>query len=612
MLHDYNNVVALSYVARMAFARTTLYSVLVIAAAACGKSSKEPSDRPAARDGSGSSVSTGSGAGSSARAPAPAGYDADALGSLHFDVSGGTPAARAAFDRGLLALHSFWYDEATKQFSSAIMIDRSFAMAYWGLAMSQAKLLWGEDDIGAGKEALQHMPSPQTLPPHDQAWVVAATTLFRRSSPDVRAARRGFLAIMEKLHAKFPSDESATFLALALLSTLQPGDPNEDQLRKRAAELATEVYKRNPKHPGASHYLLHAYDTPQLASLGLPAAKLYATIAPAAFHALHMPSHIFVRLGMWKDAVASNQQAWDASVAWVARDKLSIDHQDFHSLSWLIELDFERGRYKDAERDLGRYAAAIRAGVARDKRAAYANQVASFVARTNGWARIDELLAPLQAAAVEPPSGPTAPTPPPTTCGSRAPVAGSPGELFEQRAVLAARAQAAALQRDPVKVGKLLDQRDAVDAALRPFLAASQPKELIEAVDRLRGFVRKSLIARATGNDRALIEALKPLAIDQKDEFIGEGVAGGVLHDEAIADAMLRLGQAKPALEAYRGVLAQHAGRARSLLGAARAASKAGDDAAARDYYQQLATIWSEADDGIEGLAEAKQALATR
>ena len=562
--------------------------MIVALAAACGKSPERapPPPTPAVE-------------------AAPAGYDRDALGALHFQIAGGTPAARRDFDRGLLALHSFWYDEATRRFEAAIAADPTFAMAYWGLAMSHAKLLWGDDDLDAGRDALKRMPNPSALPPHDQAWVVAALSLFRRADPDVRASRADFAATMEQVHAKFPDDESALFLALALLSTVRPGDPDPVAVRKRAAGLAMDVFQRNPKHPGAAHYLIHAYDTPQLAALALPAARQYASIAPAAFHALHMPSHIFVRLGLWKDAVASCQAAWDASVAWVTRDHLAPALEDFHSLSWLIELSFERGRRQDAERALATYAAAVRAGLPHDKRAAFANQVGSVLARTGEWSRVDELLAPLTAPASDASAGVGASS----ACGHPPAASGSPTELFERRAVLGTRAQAAAMQHDAAALARLLDQRDAIDDQLHPFLVATQPKAFVASADQLRGLVRKALIARARGDDRQMIAALQPLAIDQDQEFTGEGTAGGMLHHEAIAEALVRLGQPANALAEYRVVLADHPGRARALLGAARAATKTGDAAAARELYRALLATWIDAEDGTEGLAEARRAV---
>jgi tetratricopeptide (TPR) repeat protein len=534
--------------------------------------------------------------------PAPEGYDGEALGALHFNISGGTPEARKHFDRGLLALHSFWYDEATKQFQAAIDADKSFSMAYWGLAMSHAKLLWLDDDLAAGRDALSRMPGPNLLPPHDQAWVVAALALFRRADADAPTSRKEFLAVMEQLHAQYPDDESALFLALALLSTIHPNDPDETKIRERAGGLAMEVFARNPKHPGAAHYIIHAFDTPELAARALPAAQAYAKIAPAAFHALHMPAHVFVRLGMWKEAVASCQAAWDASVAWVQRDKLSADHEDFHSLAWLIELNFERGHRKDAEKALATYADAVRGGLGHDKRAAYANQVGSVLWRTGDWDKVDELLKPLDDAKATDDAGGA------MGCGHPA-TAGPPTALFEQRAVLGTRAQAAAMRHDVALLTKVLGERDAVDAQIRPFLVATQSKEFVESSDKLRKFVRDSLFARARGDDRALIVAEHPLADDQEaSDFIGEGTPPGLLHHEQIAEALVRIGQYKQALDELKGVLAKHAGRTRTLLDAARAAAKVGDGAASRDFYQKLLAAWSDADEGTDGVVEARTA----
>lgn len=584
----------------MTFARVTF----VVAALAAGAGCKEQKSAPSPSSGSGAVAPTPS------PTAAPEGYDREALGALRFEVQGGTPAARQHFFSGLLALHSFWYDEATKQFDAAIAADPTFSMAYWGLAMSKAKLLWGDDDIAAGRDALMKMPDPQKLPVREQAWVMAALSLFRRATPDVAASRKEFLQTMEALHAKFPDDESAVFLSIALLSTLRPNAADEVDIRKRAAALALDVFKRNPKHPGAAHYIIHAYDTPELAPLALEQAKLYATIAPAAFHARHMPAHIFARMGKWKDAQTSCEAAWDASVAWVTRDKLSIDHQDFHSLSWLVEIPFERGRRTDADAWMTKYTELVRAGLTHEKRAAYANQVASYLGRTGEWQRADELLAVLDAPATD--AGVPSAAGSSQACGHGAPSAPTasapPNALFEKRAVLAVRARAASVKKDVATLKKLIAERDQVDAEIRPFLVATQPKDLVEASDKLRVHVRDSLLARAKGNARALIAALRPLASDQATEFTGEGTAGGVLHQEEIADTLLGMGDAKGALVEYRVVLAKHPGRARSLLGAARAAAKAGDAAASKDFYSQLLSIWSDAEENTDGLAEARAA----
>jgi hypothetical protein len=187
--------------------------------------------------------------------------------------------------------------------------------------------------------------------------------------------------------------------------------------------------------------------------------------------------------------------------------------------------------------------------------------------------------------------------------------AAAPTALFEKRAVLAVRARAASAKKDVAATTKLIAERDKVDAELRPFIVATQTKEFVASSDALRPHVRAALLARAKGDDRALVEALRPLAADQAAEFTGEGTAGGILHEEEIADTLLRLGDAKGALATYKGVLAKHAGRARSLLGAARSASKAGDAPASKDFYSQLLVVWTDAEKDTEGLDEARAAV---
>ncbi|MEJ7599669.1 MAG: tetratricopeptide repeat protein [Kofleriaceae bacterium] len=543
--------------------------------------------------------------------PADDRYADDALGALTFEHSEGTPEARAHFTRGLLALHSFWYDEAIRQFQQAITADREMNLAYWGLAMSHLKLLWGEDDLTAARLALSKMPNPDRLSPREQAWVMAAVELVKAG--DVRTSRKRFAESLTTLHTLFPDDEAKTFLALALLSTTRPEDPDTLDVRKRAAALAAEVYARNPKHPGAAHYIIHAYDTPELASLALPHARAYANLAPAAFHARHMPAHIFSRLGMWSDAIASCHAAWDASLGSARREKLSANHHDFHSLGWLIEMYFERGQRKQATAMLATFANAVDAGLGRQHRALYATEVASFMMRTGDWARVDELLAPLAKPPVDEPI-------PAGAAGSGANRAGEPShcapgtasplELVEQLAVLDARARAAAMQHDATKTRTLLAETDALRIKLRPSLAATQPKEALARIDASHARHRQVLLAHATTNDRALLPLLRAQAAEAQLEVGGESNPSGFLAHDDTGDTLLRLGKPADALAAYQRALNTHPGRARSLLGAARAATKAGDAKTARAMYEQLVNQWAAADPDTDGLAEARAALA--
>jgi tetratricopeptide (TPR) repeat protein len=321
-----------------------------------------------------------------------------------------------------------------------------------------------------------------------------------------------------------------------------------------------------------------------------------------------MPSHIFSRLGMWKEALASCQAAWDVSLAAAKREKLSANHHDFHSLNWLVEMSFELGLRKDADRALATFAEAVRGGLGRQHRAVYASQVASYMMRTGAWARVDELLAPLAAAPKEDvdPAAEPARAGAPSHCAP-AP-AGSPLELLEQLSVLDARARAAAWQRDLAKTKRLTGEIAALREKLRPFFLSTQPKEAVARIDEAQARRREALLARAAGNDRALAAVLRRSALDSEQETGGESNPSGFVIHEELAETLLRLGQPKEAAAEFAIALRNHPGRARSLLGAARAAAKAGDAQAARATYEQLAKQWSGADDGFDGLAEVRAA----
>jgi tetratricopeptide (TPR) repeat protein len=585
---------------------------LVLGLAALSCSSRSTGEATRQEPPAHAALSAGSAA-AVASAPPDDRYDTGSLGAVRFEVTQGTREARDHFTRGLLAMHSFWYDEAVRQFDAAIAADRTMAMAYWGAAMSRCQLLWGDDDLDGARDALSRMPASERLSLREKAWVTAAIELVREG--DVRTSRRRFLDQMENIHARFPDDESATFLAAALLASTRPEDPDTVAVRKRAAALAAGVFEHNPKHPGAAHYLIHAYDTPELASLALPYARAYAQIAPAAFHARHMPAHIFSRLGMWKEAIASCQSAWDASVAAARSGKLSANHHDFHSLNWLVEMSFELGHRKAADSALGVFGAAVRDGLAHQHRALYATEVASYMMRTGEWKRVDELLAPLETPAADD-ADPAAAAPPveperagePHHCG---PIpASSPTALLEQRTTLGTRARAAAMRRDAAATARYLREADAVSAALRPFLLSMQPREAVERLEAAAARRRRELVARAAGDDRAVLDVLRQSVVDDQESTGGEANPSGFVLHEEIADTLMRLGRPKDAAAEYALVLENHPARAHALLGAARAAARAGAAGDARRGYRQLLELWSSAEPGVDGLAEAKAAVA--
>ena len=243
--------------------------------------------------------------------PAASGQTAG-LGSVSFPNSGAR-RAQAPFLRGLALLHSFEYDDAAEAFREAQRLDSSFAMAYWGEALTYDHPIWGEHDSTAARAVLSRLAERREAraavggSARERAYLRAVQTLYGEGSLQER--RQAYEAAMARLHQEYPNDvDGASLHALALLSLRTRG---KSDLRPsvQAAAIAEEILRRNPNHPGATHYLIHAYDDPMLAPLGLPVARRYARLAPKAEHALHMPSHIYVALGMWDESSAFNERS---------------------------------------------------------------------------------------------------------------------------------------------------------------------------------------------------------------------------------------------------------------------------------------------------------------
>lgn len=255
------------------------------------------------------------------------------LGQLEFPNSG-APEAQDAFLRGVLLLHSFEYEDARESFQEAQAVDAEFALAYWGEAMTHNHPIWMKDELAEARQVLARMDAAGagTRTPTERSFVEAVRALYAEGTRPER--QDAYHDHMRRMYEQWPEDhEVATFYALSILGTCTEG---RDVARyMKAAAVAEEVYAENPKHPGALHYLIHSYDDSQHAPLGLRQARIYAQVAPAAAHALHMPSHIYVALGMWEESVASNIDSSAAADARRERKGLGIEDRGYHSLQWL-------------------------------------------------------------------------------------------------------------------------------------------------------------------------------------------------------------------------------------------------------------------------------------
>jgi tetratricopeptide (TPR) repeat protein len=277
----------------------------------------------------------------------------------------GAAAAQAAFRRGVTALHNFQYEDAVEAFRDAQRIDPGFAMAYWGEAMACNQTLWLNQDLEAAREVLRRARAAKAGTDLEKGYLRAVEALFGAGD---RAARdQAYARAMGALARSYPNDPDVqSFYALALMGTMARspalfGESGDDahqhalvgsEVQKQAAAILEKVLARHPGHPGALHYLIHDYDDPEHARLALPAARAYAKIAPQSSHALHMPAHIFLQLGMWDEAAASDEASFRASEAWVKRKGLPIGMRDHHSLSWLLYESLQQGRFQKARETL--------------------------------------------------------------------------------------------------------------------------------------------------------------------------------------------------------------------------------------------------------------------
>jgi tetratricopeptide (TPR) repeat protein len=278
------------------------------------------------------------------------------FGNISF-MNSGSPEAQLAFLTGVKALHSFQFDGARIAFEEAQTIDPTFAMAYWGQAMSDNHPLWAQQDKAAAEKALHRLAPTfeerlaKSGSDKEKAYMTAIEALYF-SSEDKLQRDFAYSSALSRMHERWPNDhEISIFYALSLLGTMRPGD---DGYRRQAlaASIAMAVFKENENHPGAAHFTIHSLDDPEHAILALPAATVYANIAPSSAHALHMPSHIFLQLGMWDRVVNSNIEAFAAAVSNNKKLGLKEGGEDFHTLSWLAYANLMLGHFDRAQENL--------------------------------------------------------------------------------------------------------------------------------------------------------------------------------------------------------------------------------------------------------------------
>lgn len=520
------------------------------------------------------------------------------LGQLHFPITG-SPECQRLFRNGMLEMHSFQYDQAHASFGTALSKDPACAMAGWGDAMAYEHPVWGQRDVAKSQAALARIAREDRLSPKERAYIAAARALF--STTDRQTALKAWLAAAARMHKDLPGDdEIALHHALALIAVYDEIPGHQREL-SQAGAIALDVMRRRPSHPGASHYVIHAFDNPEHAILALPAARAYARIAPAAAHALHMPSHTFAQLGMWTELVPSNVRAFAASQAAARKLGQASDKWDWHAYSWLVAAHLELGQARSAKKLVEDARAVLATDDSAYLRFGYAEIVMNYLAQTGRWAEARSLTAPLLA----PFRGEGTGGSDPVACAEHAP--GGSGE-----------------ERQPfVLLARMIAHRMRAEASLRLGDAATaegQAKEVSAVVDQMKPWgpprpIRLAQIAELEARAR-LVSARTPEAEKQALLAIEKVVQLSVSTQvnpiffltarERLGEALLAAGRPADALAEYERVVDESPNRALSLLGAARSAQVTGDAVKARAYYATLAGLWKDADPDLPALAEVR------
>lgn len=500
----------------------------------------------------------------------------DRVGDVVFPVSC-SPAAQEQFNRAMAMLHSFFYPEAGKTFSRAVDLDPSCAMAHWGVAMSWWYPLWyppTKESFLQGKAALDKAAALDTGSERERAYIAALAQFYGDfDKVDHKSRSLAYEKAMAGVHARFPDDrEAATLYALALQATANPNDKTyANQLK--SAEILETVFGEQPNHPGAAHYLIHAYDYPELAPRALTAARRYGAIAPAMPHALHMPSHTYIALGLWQDSIESNLAAGA-----VAR-KLGWVQEELHTMDYLVYA-YVQGAQPGAAKGV-----LVKLGeIAVDEKArtlpvdyALAAAPARFVLEQRRWEDAASLV--------------------PHASRFRA------SEALTHYARALGATHLGATRDAEEEVGKLTQIRDALLQAKQDYWAKQVDVQVQTA---------EAWLAWATGNAARALE-LMGAAVTLEESTYKHPITPGQLLParELLGDLLMEVGQPRRALAEYETTLRLNPNRFNGLYGAARSAELSGMPDKAALYYRKLLDLCKAADGERQEVLQAKLFLSS-
>jgi hypothetical protein len=509
------------------------------------------------------------------------------LGHVNFPISC-TAEAQKQFDHALALLHSFQYPEAEEAFAAVGEHDPKCAMGYWGVAMSNYHPLWtppSAAELKAGVAAIERANSIDAGTPRERDYIGALEAFYKDTDKlDHRTRARAYETAMKQLYLRYPKDdEAAIFYALILNErALVAGEKEYVENKKKAGDILNRELLKEPAHPGVVHYLTHSYDVPELAYVALPAARSYAKIAPSSPHALHMPSHIFTRLGLWQESIQSNLASGATALAIASKSRADTSKDYLHALDYLMYAYLQGAQDQKAKGVLDELNALNKS----DEKAfqvafAWSAMPARYALERHRWK---------EAAAL---------TLHPT---------GFPWQRFRyaEANLYFARAIGAARVGNNNAARKDIEELASIQKALS---GATVAYDWATQVDIQRQ-AASAWLAHAEGrNDEAL--RLMRAAADLEDTTEKHPVTPGAILPtrEMLGDLLLELHQPAPALKEYETVLEESPNRFNALYGAARAAELSKDRKKARANYKKLVLLCARSNNARPELQEAKAFL---
>jgi len=496
------------------------------------------------------------------------------LGTVHFQTSC-DPAVQPTFERGVALLHSFWFPEGLKTFNEVLKRDPSCTMAYWAIGVNRLLNPFGGQTAEAialqGQEAVEKGLALTAKTERERDYMVAISAFYGRDRAPFRERAARYEAAMEKLAAKYPQDKEASiFYALALNIASDPMDKTFAKQLK-AASILEPIFLAQPEHPGVAHYLIHSYDYPPIAEKGLPAARRYSNIAPDAAHALHMPSHIFTRVGAWEDSLAANRRSEQNAF----KNKSSTDMH--HALDYQVYAALQLARDREAREAIARMAALPLVPDQRVSFYALAAAPARYAIERGDWKA---------AAALEPVAN---------------------AYVYTTAMTHFARGYGAARLGDWAGAAK----ESGALATLQQQLVAQNDKYWATEVEVQRLSVAAWGQLAKGERDNAL--ALMRKATDLEDTSEKSPVSPGrpIPARELLGEMLLQLGQPAAALKEFEASAVRDPNRFRNFYGSALAAQRSGDAAKAKAYFAKLAQLGAKGDARPE-LQQARTFIAAK